>query len=259
MQLRGKPAASIVYFGNLCTNNLFKCAYNVLSPRTATAWVKKRNERGGKKPFKCYVTTKRGGGTNRTKKKATTGTNAARRKSSSAFSVLQKSVVSTQGPVHSVETSFFFFTLSPSFLFFFLQNTPKRHAREQQLCVLYNRLCQHLPKPAFAQAKQQIQKEEKDFFSHPSRSGNKSTPFTPQTCAMFPHAPDGWQQALRSRRNFPTQYWRKETVAQRTSPAPTRLHARLRLLVQSTARLQVACSRQEAKLISEAPLPSCHN
>lgn len=101
MQLRGKPAASIVYFGNLCTNNLFKCAYNVLSPRTATAWVKKRDERGGKKPFKCYVTTMRGG-TNRTKKKATTGTNAARRKSSSAFSVLQKSVVSTQGPVRSV-------------------------------------------------------------------------------------------------------------------------------------------------------------
>lgn len=48
MQLRGKPAASIVYFSNLCTNNLFKCAYNVLSPRTATVWVKKRNERGGR-------------------------------------------------------------------------------------------------------------------------------------------------------------------------------------------------------------------
>lgn len=48
MQLRGKPAASIVYFGNLCTNNLFKCAYNVLSPRTATVWVKKRDERGGR-------------------------------------------------------------------------------------------------------------------------------------------------------------------------------------------------------------------
>lgn len=64
--------------------------------------------------------------------------------------------------------------------------------QDKQLCVLYNRLCQHLPKPAFAQAKQHIQKEEKDFF-HPPR-GNKSTSFTPQTCAMFPHASDGWQK-----------------------------------------------------------------
>lgn len=47
MQLRGRPAASIVHFGNLCTNNLFKCAYNVLSPRTATVGVKKRGEREG--------------------------------------------------------------------------------------------------------------------------------------------------------------------------------------------------------------------
>lgn len=137
MQLRGKPAASIVYFGNLCTNNLFKCAYNVLSPRTATAWVKKRNERGGKKPFKCYVTTKRGGGTNRTKKKATTGTNAARRKSSSAFSVLQKSVVSTQGPVRSVETFFFFFYSFTLFPFLFLTKYSKAACeRTTTLCPL---------------------------------------------------------------------------------------------------------------------------
>lgn len=257
MQLRGKPAASIVYFGNLCTNNLFKCAYNVLSPRTATVWVKKRNERGGKKPFKCYVTTKRGGGTNRTKKKATTGTNAARRKSSSAFSVLQKSVVSTQGPVRSVETFFFLFfhPLSFSFSYKILQSGMRENNNSVSFTTGYVNTFQNqlLLKPS------NKYKRKKKTFSHPSRSGNKSTPFTPQTCAMFPHAPDGWQQALRSRRNFPTQYWRKETVAQRTSPAPTRLHARLRLLVQSTARLQVACSRQEAKLISEAPLPSCHN
>lgn len=258
MQLRGKPAASIVYFGNLCTNNLFKCAYNVLSPRTATVWVKKRDERGGRSH--SSVTLRRREEEEPTERRKRRQREQTQRGGSQAVHFLySKKASSAHRGLCAPLRLFFFFTLSPSFLFFFLQNTPKRHAREQQLCVLYNRLCQHLPKPAFAQAKQQIQKEEKDFFSHPSRSGNKSTPFTPQTCAMFPHAPDGWQRALRSRRNFPTQYWRKETVAQRTSPAPTRLHARLRLLVQSTARLQVACSRQEAKLISEAPLPSCHN
>lgn len=257
MQLRGKPAASIVYFGNLCTNNLFKCAYNVLSPRTATVWVKKRDERGGRSH--SSVTLRRREEEEPTERRKRRQREQTQRGGSQAVHFLYSKKASSAHRGLCAPLTSFFFTLSPSFLFFFLQNTPKRHAREQQLCVLYNRLCQHLPKPAFAQAKQQIQKEEKDFFSHPSRSGNKSTPFTPQTCAMFPHAPDGWQRALRSRRNFPTQYWRKETVAQRTSPAPTRLHARLRLLVQSTARLQVACSRQEAKLISEAPLPSCHN
>lgn len=182
MQLRGKPAASIVYFGNLCTNNLFKCAYNVLSPRTATAWVKKRNERGGKKPFKCYVTTKRGGGTNRTKKKATTGTNAARRKSSSAFSVLQKSVVSTQGPVRSVETFFFFLLFHPlsfSFSYKILQSGMRENNNSVSFTTGYVNTFQNqlLLKPS-----NKYKRKKKTFFPIPQGPG------TSQRLSLHKHA-----------------------------------------------------------------------
>lgn len=75
---------------------------------------------------------------------------------------------------------FYSFTLFP---FLFLTKYSKAACERQQLCVLYNRLCQHLPKPAFAQAKQQIQKEEKDFF-FPIPQG----PGTSQRLSLHKHA-----------------------------------------------------------------------
>lgn len=186
MQLRGKPAASIVYFGNLCTNNLFKCAYNVLSPRTATVWVKKRNERGGRSH--SSVTLRRREEEEPTERRKRRQQEQMQRGSQAVHFLYSKKASSAHRGLCAPFRLFFFysFTLFP---FLFLTKYSKAACERQQLCVLYNRLCQHLPKPAFAQAKQQIQKEEKDFFSHPSRSGNKSMPFTPQTCTMFPHAP----------------------------------------------------------------------
>lgn len=88
--------------------------------------------------------------------------------------------VSTQRRVRSVST--LFFLLFPPFPFLFLRKYSKATCKRPQLCVLYNRLCQHLPKPAFAQAKQQIQKEEEDFFFQSRKEG------TSQRLSLHKHA-----------------------------------------------------------------------
>lgn len=155
------------------------CLQRLVTTYCNNAGQKERNEWGGGESHisvTLHVTTKRRKPTERRKR----ATNKAG-KSSSALFELQRSV-GTQRRALGFDL-FFFFNSFPLFLSFFLENTPKRHARDNN-CVLYNRLLstpsknQPLLKPS-----NKYKRKEKIF---PSPKGEeKSTAFTPQTCTVF--------------------------------------------------------------------------
>lgn len=108
----------------------------------------------------CYVMTKRGG-TDRTKKRE-------RHDGNKRSEEVKQCILCTPKKASAAHNStcarfrLFFSTLCPSFLFFFLENTPKRHARYNNCVVSFTTgYVNTFQKPASAQAKQRIQKEKR--------------------------------------------------------------------------------------------------
>lgn len=100
--------------------------------------------------------------------------------------------------VRSVSTFFFILSL-PSF-FFFLENTPKRHARDNNCVSFTTGYINTFQKPAFAQAKQQIQKERKNILPPPrGKRGQWLSLHKHAQC--FSHAPTGKTSVAESKRN----------------------------------------------------------
>lgn len=153
------------------------CLQRLITTYCNSAGQKERNERGGGgKPFKCYVP--RDNEEKKTERRKW-ATNKAR-KSSSALSVLRRSVGTQR---RALSFDFFFYSFPLSRFFFFLENTPKRHARDNN-CVLYNRLYQHLPKTSLCSSQATNTRGKKKNIFPPPRGGEKSTAFAPQTCTV---------------------------------------------------------------------------
>lgn len=94
-----------------------------------------KNEGGRKKPFKCYVTTKRGG-TDRERKRRQQ--EQMQRGSQAVHFRYSKKASAHKGVCAPYRLFFFYsFTLFP---FLFLIKYSKAACKKQQLCVLYNRL-----------------------------------------------------------------------------------------------------------------------